>query len=163
MTEIAGKISTKVLEEALKNTQEQTKGVEPGDSSFKETLNSTEESFNFAEMVGGEQNNKVVPNGGAQVMSAESVSFDATLQSTGSAEPVGGKNVVEMLSSFNDQQMQMDSLVNEIMYGGKRFNNQELLAIQAHVFHVAQLTEMTVKTVELGVSSLKGVMNTQIQ
>ena len=45
----------------------------------------------------------------------------------------------------------------------KKFSNQELLAIQAHVFHVAQMTELTVKSVELAVSSFNGVMNTQIQ
>jgi len=71
--------------------------------------------------------------------------------------------VVDLLGDVNKGQMQMDSMVNQILYSGKKFSNQELLCIQAHVFHFAQMTELTVKVAEQGVSSVKSVLNTQIQ
>jgi len=67
-----------------------------------------------------------------------------------------------MLSEVNKGQMQMDSLVNHVLYSGKKFSQQELLVVQAHVFHYAQMTELTVKVAEQGVSSFKSVMNTHV-
>ena len=156
MTEIVSKISTKVLEQALENTKKDSMpAVENGDSSFKDLLQSTDESFSMK--------NQLMPNGDIHAIPADNIAFDPALRESSNPEKIKGQTVVDMLSSFNDQQVQMDSLVSEIMYGKKKFNNQELLAIQAHVFHVAQLTEMTVKAVEMTVTSFKGVMNTQIQ
>jgi hypothetical protein len=67
-----------------------------------------------------------------------------------------------MLSEVNKGQLQMDSMVNEILYSGKKFGNQELLAIQAHIFQFAQMTEMTVKVAEHGIGSVRTVLQTQM-
>jgi hypothetical protein len=98
----------------------------------------------------------------ATSLSAESFSFDPAQVKVGLEEPKGIDKIVDMLSEVNKGQMQMDNVVNEILYSGKRFSNQELLAIQAHVFHFAQMSELTVKVAEHGVTSVKSVLNTQI-
>ena len=78
-------------------------------------------------------------------------------------KPSGMETIVDLLSEVNHGQMRMDGLLNEILYGSRRFSNQELLAIQAHMYHFSQLTEMTVKVAEQGVSSVKNILNTQVQ
>ncbi|MDO8494798.1 MAG: hypothetical protein Q7S68_05625 [Deltaproteobacteria bacterium] len=163
MSVTAGKLSTQVLEKALENTQKENRPMQAGDSPFQDMLQNTEEMMNLSDMLGAGKG-QTVPTGDVGVMSAQDIQFD--MSNNGGAynvDKVQGSSVVGMLSDFNQQQMNMDGLINEIMYGKNKFNNNELLAIQAHVFHVAQMTEMTVKAVELTVSSFKGIMNTQIQ
>ncbi len=159
---VTNKLATQVLQKAFENSQTQTTPLTQGQGAFQDMLQNTQEAFDFAEMLnaGG---NQMVPDGRVQAMSASEIPFQVS-EGTGSAfEPGSEKKFVDMLSDFNQQQNHMDHLVNEIMYGEKHFGNQELLVIQAHIFHVAQMTEMTVKAAELTVSSFKGVMNTQIQ
>ncbi len=71
--------------------------------------------------------------------------------------------VVNLLSEVNKGQMQMDGMVNQVLHSDKKFSNQELLAIQAHVYHYAQMAELTVKVAEHGTTSVKQVLNTQVQ
>ena len=163
MSVIAGKLSTQVLEKALENTQKENRPQQAGDSPFQDMLQNAEEMMNFSDLIGAGKN-QTLPNGGdVGVISAKDIQFNMSGDAAYNVKHVQGSSVTDMLSDFNQQQMNMDGLINEIMYGKKKFNNNELLAIQAHVFHVAQMTEMTVKAVELTVSSFKGVMNTQIQ
>ena len=158
------KLATQVLEKAVQNSQsEATKPLENTQSSFQQMLQNTGEEMAFAEMLGVTPDNLLLPNGPTQAISAETIPFDAAGGGGASFQPTGGEKIVDMLSDFNQQQMHMDNLVNEVLYGTKKFSNQELLAIQAHVFQIAQTTELTVKSEELAVSSFKGVMNTQIQ
>lgn len=159
---VASKIATQVVQKAIENSETPGKNIQPGNSPFQEMLQNTQEIYDFADLI-GTGDNQLLPDGKAQAMSAQEVSFDISQEPADRFAPTGGEKVVEMLADFNEQQTHMDSLVNEILYGEKHFSNQELLAIQAHVFHVAQMTEMTVKAAELTVSSFKGVMNTQIQ
>ena len=86
------------------------------------------------------------------------VSFEVGLD-----KPKGIDRVIDLLSQVNDDQLKMHNTVQQVMMSGKRFSNQELLAIQAYIFNVAQTTELVVKTADQGVSSLKTVMNTNIQ
>jgi len=162
MTVIADKLAAQVVQKAVENSQVQNQPQQNSTSPFAEMLQQTGEGMGFADML-GMTDNQLLPNGQAQAVSAESIPFDMSQNEVSQVEPSGGQKITEMLSDFNQQQMHMDNLVNEVLYGGKKFSNQELLAIQAHVFHVGQMTELTVKTVELAVSSFKGVMNTQIQ
>lgn len=159
---VTNKVASQVLQKAMENSQTDGKNLSQGPSPFQELLQNAQEVYDFADLLGA-GDNQLLPNGKAQAMSAQEISFDPSTQLAEQFEPTGGEKVVNMLADFNEQQMHMDSLVNEILYGEKRFSNQELLAIQAHVFHVAQMTEMTVKAAELTVTSFKGVMNTQIQ
>lgn len=161
MTVIAEKLAAQVVQKAVENTQAEAKPLaNNGQSSFAELLQNTGEEMGFAEMLG--MNDSQSLSGQTQALSAESIPFDGNGNGN-PFEPAKGQKFVDMLADFNQQQMHMDNLVNDVLYSGKKFSNQELLAIQAHVFHVAQLTELTVKSVELAVSSFKGVMNTQIQ
>ncbi|MBI4124363.1 MAG: hypothetical protein HY609_04250 [Deltaproteobacteria bacterium] len=160
---VTSKLSTEVLKKAMENSISPDKALQqPGESPFHDLLQSTQEAYDFADLLGvGEY--QLLPDGKVQAMSAETIPFDLSKETDQKFAPTGGDKVVHMLADFNEQQMHMDNLINEIMYGEKKFSNQELLAIQAHVFHVAQMTEMTVKAAELTVTSFKGVMNTQIQ
>ena len=161
MTAIVDKLATQEVQKAVENTKaEATPLSNNGQSSFADMLQNTGEEQGFGDML-GMNDMQSVPNQ-AQAISAQSIPFDPN-SSANQFEPTKGQKVVDMLGDFNQQQMHMDNLVNDILYSGKKFSNQELLAIQAHVFHVAQLTELTVKSVEIAVSSFKGVMNTQIQ
>lgn len=162
MTVIADKLASQVVQKAIENSQVQNQPQQNSTSGFAEMLQETGEGMGFADMLGA-TDNQLLPNGPSQALSADSIPFDMSQNEVTQVEPSGGQKLTEMLSEFNQQQMHMDNLVNEVLYGGKKFSNQELLAIQAHVFHVGQMTELTVKTVELAVSSFKGVMNTQIQ
>ncbi len=162
MPMITDKMATQVVQKAIENSQVQNQPGQTGGSAFAELLQETGEGHAFADML-GMTDNQMLPNGQTQAVSAEAIPFDMSKNEVASVEPTGGQKITEMLADFNQQQMHMDNLVNEVLYGGKKFSNQELLAIQAHVFHVGQMTELTVKSVELAVSSFKGVMNTQIQ
>lgn len=161
MTAIVDKLAAQVVQKAVENTQAEAKPISNnGANSFADMLQNTGEEMGFADML-GMKDTQTLPTQ-SQAISAESIPFDAA--SNGNQfEPTKGQKVVDMLTDFNQQQMHMDNLVNDVLYSGKKFSNQELLAIQANVFHAAQLTELTVKSVEIAVSSFKGVMNTQIQ
>jgi len=98
-----------------------------------------------------------------KVLGGESINFDASQETFGIGEPNTSQKLVDLLGEVNKGQIQMDSLVNNILYSERKFSNQELLCIQAHVFHFAQMTELTVKIAEQGVTSIKGVLNTQVQ
>ncbi|MBI4237067.1 MAG: hypothetical protein HY696_01455 [Deltaproteobacteria bacterium] len=80
---------------------------------------------------------------------------------------VGGQSgtgmVVDLLQEVNQGMMKMDHFLSEILYSGKRFSNQELLAVQARIYHWSQLSELTVKVAQEGVSSTRSLLNTQVQ
>ena len=159
---VTTKLATQVLQKAYENSQAQNTTGQPGQSSFQGMMDATQEAFDVADMMGIEDY-KMLPDGKTQSMSAADIPLNVSEGGANSFAPKEGDKVVGMLADFNEQQMHMDHLINEILYGEKKFSNQEMLAIQAHVFHVAQMTEMTVKAAELTVTSFKGVMNTQIQ
>lgn len=159
---VSAKMTTQVLQKAMENSQLDGKNIQQGQSPFQELLQNTQEIYDFADLLEG-GGNQLLPDGKVQTMSAQDISFELSQGTADRFAPTGTDKLVDMLADFNQQQTHMDSLINEILYGEKKFSNQELLAIQAHVFHVAQMTEMTVKAAELTVSSFKGVMNTQIQ
>lgn len=77
--------------------------------------------------------------------------------------PGGTEVVVDMLREVNAGINKMDYFLNDILYSGKRFSNQELLAMQARIMHFSQLTELTVKVAQEGVSATRTVLNTQVQ
>lgn len=162
MTIVYSKLTATAIEQAAKKTVKETAPIE-GESPFKQLLGQMDTGGqDMANMLGINRDTSL---GGSatKAISAEGISLDSSNVNVGLEQPKGIDKIVDMLSEVNKGQMQMDNLVNEILYSGKRFSNQELLAIQAHVFHFAQMTELTVKVAEQGVSSVKTVLNTQIQ
>lgn len=159
---VTSKLATQVVQKAFENSASQSTPATQGQGSFHDMLQNAQETFDFADIMGVEDY-KMMPDGKTQAMSATEIPFEFSEEAGKQVQPSGGEKVTDMLADFNEQQLQMDRLVNEVLYGEKKFGNQELLAVQAHIFHVAQMTEMTVKAAELTVSSFKGVMNTQIQ
>jgi len=164
MNAIYGKLATKAVETAAKQSEKNLTQVQNGngDSAFKQMLNEMDTGKDFAQALGIGKD-MGLGNGHMEVISAGDVNFKPEDMNVGLEEPKGAEKIVDMLSEVNKGQLQMDNMVNEILYSGKKFSNQELLAIQAHVFHFAQMTELTVKVAEHGVGSVKQVLNTQVQ
>ena len=155
------KLSTEALTRAV--TKSENLGTpQPGGSSFKDVLTKMDAGTDFAGRM-GMSSGAVEPNGSMQALSAQGVNFapDAAVQAS-NGPGMSGK-VVNLLSEVNKGQMQMDSMVNQVLHSDKKFSNQELLAIQAHVYHYAQMAELTVKVAEHGTTSVKQVLNTQVQ
>lgn len=167
MSAAYSKLSAKVVQQAVKEVgkeQHLTNLPEQGGNSpFKQMLNSLSSGTEIVHELGLTNNQIGLPHDNIQAISASGIDVDTANIKVGLEQPKGIDKVVDLLSEVNDGQMQMENMVNQILYSGKRFSNQELLAIQAHVFHFAQVTELVVKTADQGVSSLKTVMNTNIQ
>ena len=161
---VLSKLSSEALGKAVTKSELQIQPLDQGTqgSSFKEIMAQMDSGQNFADML-GIGNTSIDPTGGLHSLSGSSIEFKPGEQPVGIGNPDSSQKVADMLGEVNKGQMQMDSLVNQVLYSGKKFSNQELLCIQAHVFHFAQMTELTVKVAEQGVSSVKSVLNTQVQ
>ncbi len=96
-----------------------------------------------------------------QAISAENVTMDPNNMQVGSSSGNNTDKVVDMLSEVNKGQMQMDNLLNEVLYSGRKFSNQELLVIQAQIHHFSEMTDLTVKVAEQAVNNLRQIQNTQ--
>lgn len=164
MTEVYTKLISTAVEQAAKKTQQDVlTPASGGESPFKQMLDSLTGGEQMTDMLGMGRENTNIGGTRIEALSGEGINVNAADFNVGLEQPKGTEKIVDMLSEVNKGQMQMDNLVNEILYSGKKFSNQELLAIQAHVFHFAQMTELTVKVAEQGVTSVKTVLNTQIQ
>lgn len=159
---IISKLNSEALGKAVaKSDQAASSAGKP--SPFQEMLSRMESGAEFAQMLGVSDRPDGVPAGQMQALGGEQVAYSPSENATGIGQPAATERVVDMLGEVNKGQLQMDSLVNHVLYSGRRFSNQELLVIQAHVFHFAQMTELTVKVAEQGISSVKAVLNTQVQ
>lgn len=56
----------------------------------------------------------------------------------------------------------MDFLTSEILSGGTKYSNQQLLALQAKIMKYSQITDVTVKLASETVSSIRQTLNTQV-
>lgn len=159
---IVGKLNKEALGKAVVKSEGMARAPTEG-ASFKDMMTKMESGQEFAEMLGIDKGQAVDPTGNMRALDGEGISFMAGEEATAMAKPQASEKVVNLLGEVNKGQMQMDSVMNHILYSGKKFSNQELLVIQAHVFHFAQMTELTVKVAEQSVSSVKAVLNTQVQ
>ncbi len=157
-----GKLSSEAMGKAVVKSDELAKPAQ--DSSFKAMMSEMDSGNEFANAIGfGENSMEMDPTYQLQSLSADNLAFTPADGATGISDPAASEKVMDMLGEVNKGHMQMDNLVNHVLYSGKKFSNQELLVIQAHVFHFAQITELTVKLAEQGVNSVKTVLNTQVQ
>lgn len=158
---IVGQLNVEALGKALTKSDDIAKPASGG-LSFQDVLTNMDSGADFASQmgIGGQAN--VNPTANMVSMGGEGVGFSPELNDVLAQKPDSSRKLVDMLSEVNKGQNQMDMLVNEIMYSGKQFSNQELLVVQAHVFHFAQMTELTVKVAEHGLTSFKAMYNTQI-
>jgi len=165
MVDAASKMSAKVIQKAVKDVANEPRFTNlPQDGSpFQNMLDNLSSGQEFAGALGVGNENIGLPSSGVNAISAADMPINQANFVTGTSDVNGIDKVVDLLSEVNNGQMQMENMVNQILYSGKRFSNQELLAIQAHVFHFAQITELVVKAADQGVSSVKAVLNTNIQ
>lgn len=159
---VIGKLSTEALGKAVMKSDETIAPTSQG-SSFKDMLAEMDSGADFANTLGIGNEPDISPASNLSTIGGDGVSFTPAEGMTDLSSPQASEKVLDLLGEVNKGQMQMDSLVNHVLYSGKKFSNQELLVIQAHVFHFAQMTELTVKVAEQGVSSVKSVLNTQVQ
>jgi len=156
---VISKVGAKTVQKAFQESQKLAKPLDNA-TTFKDLMKQADDGKEFAKSLG-------MNNDGAaktiETIDAKDVAFDAGDLTSNSKGPDGKERFVEMLGEINKGQMHMDQLVNHVLYSGKKFTNQEMLVIQAHVYHYAQMTEMTVKVAEQGVNSVKTVLNTQVQ
>lgn len=158
------KLSQAALNKVIQNSSADSQPFanSSGSSSFKEVMEAQLSGAEMSNMLGMD-NMDISPGSSMQAINANAIQLDTANMNIGLESPEGSQKIVQMLSQVNEGQLQMDSMVNQILYSDKRFSNQELLAIQAHVFNLAQMTELTVKVAEQGVNSIKTIQNTQVQ
>lgn len=130
-----------------------------GSSSFHDVLTSMDGQTDL-QSLGIDQSDITGSATEFNAMSAENVTLDPSHMNA--VDGGGSDKLVGMLSDVNKSQMQMDNLLNEVLYGGKQFTNQELLVVQAQIHSISELTELTVKVAEMSVNSLKSVLGTQV-
>ncbi|MFH0800477.1 MAG: hypothetical protein V2A66_09905 [Pseudomonadota bacterium] len=159
---IVSKLSSEALAKASIKSDEMAKPQMQG-SNFKDMLAQMDSGADFANTMGVGGNQDISPTSSVESLGGDGVDFTPATDATDLSKPAASEKVLDMLGEVNKGQMQMDSLVNHVLYSGKKFSNQELLVIQAHVFHFSQMTELTVKVTENAVSSVKNVLNTQVQ
>lgn len=159
---VIGKLSTEALGKAVMKSDETIAPASQG-SSFKDMLAEMDSGADFANTLGIGNEPDISPASNLSTIGGDGVSFTPAEGMTNLSSPQASEKVLDLLGEVNKGQMQMDSLVNHVLYSGKKFSNQELLVIQAHVFHFAQMTELTVKVTEQAVSSVKSTLNTQVQ
>ncbi len=160
MNPTAAKAGAQALTKAISKAELGNKPLNQG-SGFKDLLNNMQSATEFADML-GVRSNSIDPAGNMKSVSANDVAFTPVEGVADTGGPDVSKKVVDMLSDVNHGQMQMDSMINQILYSNRKFSNQELLAVQAHVYHYAQMAELTVKIAEHGISSTKQVLSTQV-
>lgn len=159
---VVSQLNSSALGKAVNNSQGAANATQQGNSSFADIVKKLDSGQEFAEQL-GILDKSIVPTENMKALEGDAVSFAPTDQVTEVGRPEASEKLLDLLGEVNEGQMQMDSLVNTILHSGRKFSNQELLVIQAHVFHFAQMTELTVKVAEQGVSSVKSVLNTQVQ
>lgn len=154
-------LTSNALGKALGNAAQIVPQGQPT-TSFKDVLSQADNGAGFANQLNMDLGGGLGQSGDLKVLSGEGVSYNPTDQVNAPKDSNASEKMLDMLGEVNKGQMQMDNLVNQVLYSGKKFSNQELLVIQASVFQWAQQTEMTVKVAEHTVSSVKAVLNTQV-
>jgi len=158
---VVSQLNSSALGKAVDNSKGAADAAKGG-SSFADVMKKIDSGQEFADQL-GVLDRSITPAENMRSLEGDTVAFQPHDQVTEIGRPEASRKLLDMLGEVNEGQMQMDSLVNNILHSGKKFSNQELLVIQAHVFHFAQMTELTVKVAEQGVSSIKSVLNTQVQ
>lgn len=89
--------------------------------------------------------------------------IDATSGTTrvGSANKAKSSQLQELMNDLADGQQKMSKIM-KMALSGRKFNPQELLALQAGVYRFSQELELTSKVVEKATSGIKQTMNTQV-
>lgn len=82
---------------------------------------------------------------------------------TSPQEPSGSHLAMDMLQELNTTGNRMETMFNKLAYNHTTMSMPQMLAMQAHIYLWAQKIEMGVKVASEGVSSLRTVLNTQIQ
>jgi hypothetical protein len=161
-----GKASQKMMQELQKQAQELAKqNQEVAKTDFSQVqqtnqvgevqkvqeVNKTNEATKAVDVLKAAQNKAI--NGGDDVRLGVK-----TVDNAKGAEKSGFK---KLLDQIVDGQNKLDDIIKLAM-SGKKFDYQELLAIQASVHKFSQELELTSKVVEKATSGVKQTMQTQV-
>lgn len=137
--------------------------LSPEESPFKAMMEQMGSGEDLATSLGIHEQDLIPGGEKFQTLSAEGIELRPEHMEFDEVNRNSTELVIDMLQEVNRGQLKMDHFMNEILYGGRRLSNQELLAVQARIYHFAQLTELTVKVAQEGVSSTRTLLNTQVQ
>lgn len=160
---VLGKVGTQAIGQAVGEAAKSTTTSGTG-SNFQDVMSGMDNQLNMNELtssLGVDTSDLSSGMGQFQSISAENVTMDPNNFQVGTTGASGPDKIVNMLSEVNKGQMQMDNLLNEVLYSGKKFSNQELLVVQAQIHHFSEMTELTVKVAEQAVNNLRQIQNTQ--
>lgn len=132
-------------------------------SPFKNVMNSMGSQEDLAASIGIDPSDLTPAGPQFSTINADALKPQLEFTQTESGGKHGKDLVVDLLQEVNQGQMKMDYFTNEILNGGKKFSQNELIAIQARIYHFSQITELTVKVAQEGVSSTKTILSTQVQ
>lgn len=134
-----------------------------GDSPFQQLMDQMGTKQDVAAELGIPAQDLLANGPSFQAISAEGITPRPEYLQVGPQAPSGSELVVDMLKDLNQGQMNMDRMLSDMLYGGRQMSMQELLAIEARIFHYTQVFEIGVKTASEAVSSFRAVMNQQVQ
>ncbi|PIR20318.1 MAG: hypothetical protein COV45_07145 [Deltaproteobacteria bacterium CG11_big_fil_rev_8_21_14_0_20_47_16] len=157
---VLGKVGSQTLGKAVTDA-----AAKPQGSSFQDVLSGADSQLDMQDLtsqLGVDTSDLSSSLGQFNAIPAESVNVDPSHFNVGTTSANGTDKVVDMLSEVNKGQMQMDNMLNEVLYSGKKFSNQELLVMQAQMHHFSEMTELTVKVAEQAVNNLRQIQNTQV-
>ncbi len=82
---------------------------------------------------------------------------------TGVQEPNGKQLILEMFENMNHTGNKLETMFNKLSDDKGTLSMQELFRVQSYIYKCVQEIEVGVKVASEGVSSLRTVLNTQIQ
>jgi len=160
-----GQASQKIVEEIQKQAQKEIQTQQPGGvEKFQEVMSAQNvQGTPAASAVGQAQ--QVDPSKSA-VSTLQAAKLNATDGNLGVKQVEGldqasGKGFKKLLSGIVDGQGKLDKII-KLATSGKKFDHQQLLAIQASVYKYSQELELTSKVVEKATSGVKQTMQTQV-
>ena len=161
-----GQASAKMMEEIQKQASQQVQNQSPGQGvdKFNEVM-SAQQVQGATQAQAVTQAQQVDPSHQA-VNTLQAAKLNATDGNLGvrqveSMEKASGKGFKKLLGGIVDGQSKLDNII-KLATSGKKFDHQQLLAIQASVYKYSQELELTSKVVEKATSGVKQTMQTQV-
>ncbi|MFH1808699.1 MAG: ATP-dependent helicase HrpB [Pseudomonadota bacterium] len=163
-----GQASQKIVEEIQKQAQQQVQNQQTQQVNKFQDVMATQQAgqVNQASQVSQLQHvsevNKVEsPNKAVETLKAAKLNASDTTHAVEPGKETMGKGFKNLLGGMVEGQGKLDSII-KLATSGKKFDPQQLLAIQASVYKYSQELELTSKVVEKATSGVKQTMQTQV-
>jgi hypothetical protein len=161
-----GKISSEILKVATDSASKGATGSvgnNPTEQTFQEVMSQMGSQEDLGATLGMHPHDMNSQGEPFKAMSAEGIDPLPEWLSVGPTDTTGTEMAADMLTNLNQSHMKMEQMFDKLAYGSDKFSMQELLAMQAHMYMWSQEIELGVKIASEGVSSLRSLLNTQVQ